>query len=201
MLLKQPKERSGEIRSTDPPQKSVSTTKLAPVQEECSNNGTKWQPNKLSENIMKCLILIYVRLIRISRQSELEKSGPISRSMYSSLSFRTETGMSLSTSLIKESKQQDPYGDFDIEGAIPRDIGPYKNLVVFSSTCLDPKYVSNSSSIPLFQKLRYVKILTYSTHIYACMLMPNQLYCHSSMIRCMLNKLFKFNINRPFRFK
>ncbi|XP_057526822.1 uncharacterized protein LOC130805974 isoform X1 [Amaranthus tricolor] len=149
-----PKERSGEIRSTDPPQKSVSTTKLAPVQEECSNNGTKWQPNKLSENIMKCLILIYVRLIRISRQSELEKSGPISRSMYSSLSFRTETGMSLSTSLIKESKQQDPYGVFDIEGAIPRDIGPYKNLVVFSSSCLDPKYVSNSSSIPLFHKLR-----------------------------------------------
>ncbi|KNA20495.1 hypothetical protein SOVF_051940 isoform D [Spinacia oleracea] len=145
-----PKERSLEGRS-DPPKKSIS----GPTQLEESNNGTKWQPNKLSENIMKCLILIYVRLIRISRQSELEKSGPISRSMYSSSSFRTEPGMmSLSTSLIKESKQQDPFGIFDIEGAIPRDIGPYKNLVVFSSTCLDPKFVSNSSSIPLFQRLK-----------------------------------------------
>lgn len=143
-----PKERSSEVR-VDPPQKSIS----GPAQLE-ESNGTKWQPNKLSENIMKCLILIYVRLIRISRQSELEKSGPISRSMYSSLSFRTETGMSLSTSLIKESKQQDPYGIFDIEGAIPRDIGPYKNLVVFSSSCLDPKFVSNSSNNPLLQKLK-----------------------------------------------
>uniref|UniRef100_A0A803MGX2 DUF547 domain-containing protein n=1 Tax=Chenopodium quinoa TaxID=63459 RepID=A0A803MGX2_CHEQI len=142
-----PKERNVEVR-VDPPQKSIGSTQLE------ESNGTKWQPNKLSENIMKCLILIYVRLIRISRQSELEKSGPISRSMYSSLSFRTEPGVNLSTSLIKESKQQDPYGIFDIEGAIPRDIGPYKNLVVFSSSCLDPKFVSNSSSIPLFQKLK-----------------------------------------------
>uniref|UniRef100_A0A803M3H3 DUF547 domain-containing protein n=1 Tax=Chenopodium quinoa TaxID=63459 RepID=A0A803M3H3_CHEQI len=142
-----PKERSVEVR-VDPPQKSIGSTQLE------ESNGTKWQPNKLSENIMKCLILIYVRLIRISRQSELDKSGPISRSMYSSLSFRTEPGVNLSTSLIKESKQQDPYGIFDIEGAIPRDIGPYKNLVVFSSSCLDPKFVSNSSSIPLFQKLK-----------------------------------------------
>ncbi|KAL2938412.1 Formate--tetrahydrofolate ligase [Bienertia sinuspersici] len=144
-----PKERNTEIR-VDPAQKSISGQTIL----EESNSGTKRQPNKLSENIMKCLILIYVRLIRISRQNELEKSGPISRSMYSSLSFRTEPGVSLSTSLMKESKQQDPYGIFEIEGAIPRDIGPYKNLVVFSSSCLDPKYVSNSSSIPLFQKLK-----------------------------------------------
>lgn len=152
--MMQPKERStGEARVVDPPQKSISGP--AKLEDHSNNNGTKWQPNKLSENIMKCLILIYVRLMRISRQNELEKSGPISRSTYSSLSFRTEPG-SLSTSLMKESKQQDPYGIFDIEGAVPRDIGPYKNLVVFSSTCLDPKYVSNSSSIPLFQKLKYV---------------------------------------------
>lgn len=59
---------------------------------------------------------------------------------------------------MKESKQQDPYGIFDIEEAIPRDIGPYKNLVVFSSSCLDPKFVSNSSSTPLFQKLKYVQV-------------------------------------------
>ena len=123
------------------------------------STGTKWQPNKLSENIMKTLILIYVRLIRTSRQMEMEKSGPISRTMYSSLSFRADPGVSLSTSLVlqKESKQRDPYGVFDMEGAILRDIGPYKNLVVFSSCSLDTKYVSHSSSIPLLQKLRYVK--------------------------------------------
>ncbi|KAK9664060.1 hypothetical protein RND81_14G017200 [Saponaria officinalis] len=146
-----PPERSTEFRA-DPPRKAVS----GPAKLE-ESTGTKWQPNKLSEHIIKTLILLYVRLIRTARQSELEKSGPVSRSLFSSVSFRTEAGhTSLSTSQVlqKESKQQDPYGVFDIEGAVSRDIGPYKNLVVFSSTSLEPKFVSHSSSIPLFQKLR-----------------------------------------------
>uniref|UniRef100_A0A7C9DUD8 DUF547 domain-containing protein n=1 Tax=Opuntia streptacantha TaxID=393608 RepID=A0A7C9DUD8_OPUST len=146
-----PKERNEELFRADHPKKIISG--LTQVEE---STRTKWQPNKLSENIMKSLILIYVRLIRTSRQMEMEKSGPISRTMYSSLSFRADPGVSLSTSLVlqKESKQRDPYGVFDMEGAILRDIGPYKNLVVFSSSSLDTKYVSHSSSIPLLQKLR-----------------------------------------------
>ncbi|KAL8154379.1 hypothetical protein V2J09_012139 [Rumex salicifolius] len=135
------------------PSKETSTT--------TNQGGQRVIPNKLSENILKCLILIYVRLMRTSRQLELEKSGPISsRSTISSLSFRadaTGNNQMLSTSLILQkeySRQQDPYGIFNVEDSIPRDIGPYKNLVVFSSTSLDPKCVSNSTSIPLFQKLR-----------------------------------------------
>ncbi|KAJ8423259.1 hypothetical protein Cgig2_003071 [Carnegiea gigantea] len=143
-----PKERNQELFRADHPKKTISGLTQA---EE--SPGPKWQANKLSENIMKSLMLIYVRLIRTSRQMELEKSGPISRSMYSSLSFRTDSGVSLSTSLLLQ-KQQDPYGVFDREGAVLRDIGPYKNLVVFSSSSLDSKYVFHSSSVPLFQRLR-----------------------------------------------
>ncbi|KAF9597944.1 hypothetical protein IFM89_023315, partial [Coptis chinensis] len=139
--------------SLDFPSKSVSNDNSL---EEKSN---KLQPNKLSESIMKCLIFIFVRLLRTSRAIEIEKSGTISRSTHATLSsrsFRAETGLNPKTSLAlqKESKQQDPYGIFDIEDSIPRDIGPYKNLVRFTSSSLDPKRVSSSSSSPLLQKLR-----------------------------------------------
>ncbi|CAN1253047.1 hypothetical protein LINPERPRIM_LOCUS8220 [Linum perenne] len=123
------------------------------------NNVQQIQPNKLSENIMKCLNFIYIRLLRTSRATELERSGPISRtSLNSSLSFRADSGLlnakSTSLSLYKESRQRDPYGIFDVEESIPRDIGPYKNLVVFNSSSMDPKYISSSSSMSLIKKLR-----------------------------------------------
>lgn len=118
----------------------------------------RWPPNKLSESIMKCLVYIYVRLLRTSRAMEIEKSGTIARSNNFSLSFRSEPSLNVKTSLIamhKQSRQQDPYGIFDSENSVPRDIGPYKNLVRFSSTSMDTKCLSTSSSVPLFQKLKY----------------------------------------------
>lgn len=120
-------------------------------------NIQNWQPNKLSEEILKCLNFIYIRLLRTTRTMELEKSGPISRSLHSSLSsrsFRVEAGSNL-----KESRQQDPYGIFNVEESIPRDIGPYKNLVMFTASSMDPKCVSSPSSLPLLRKLRYVNKL------------------------------------------
>nr|GMD15903.1 Rho-associated protein kinase [Ipomoea batatas] len=117
----------------------------------------RWPPNKLSESIMKCLVYIYVRLLRTSRAMEIEKSGTIARSNNFSLSFRSEPSLNVKTSLIamhKQSRQQDPYGIFDSENSVPRDIGPYKNLVRFSSTSMDTKCLSTSSSVPLFQKLK-----------------------------------------------
>lgn len=116
----------------------------------------RWPANKLSENIMKCLIFIFVRLLRTSKVMELEKSGPVARSTSFSLSFRAETGSNSKTSLMfqKDSRQQDPYGIFNSEESLPRDIGPYKNLVRFTSTSMDLKCIQNSSSVPLFQKLK-----------------------------------------------
>ncbi|KAG6678588.1 hypothetical protein I3842_14G087800 [Carya illinoinensis] len=146
-----PRERNSPIFSDIPP-KSLPTE----IQLEEENQQPNLQPNLLSESIMKCLNLIYTRLLRISRAIELEKSGPISRSMntsFSSRSFRADTGLKSSLLLQKESRQQDPYGIFDMEESIPRDIGPYKNLVIFTSNSLDPKSISSSSSIPLLRKL------------------------------------------------
>ncbi|KAF8403091.1 hypothetical protein HHK36_011185 [Tetracentron sinense] len=145
-----PVQRDPEV-SLDLPPKSLSNS----IQPE--DISPKWQPNKLSESIMKCLIFIFVRLIRTSRSMELERSGTILRSTHSSLSsrsFRGETALSSKATLQKESKQQDPYGIFNIEESIPRDIGPYKNFVIFTSSSLGSKSISSSSSISLLQKLR-----------------------------------------------
>ncbi|XP_042047105.1 uncharacterized protein LOC121792992 isoform X2 [Salvia splendens] len=113
-------------------------------------------PNKLSERIMKCLVFIYMRLLRTSRVMELEKSGSIARSTNFSLSFRAEANSNSKTGLTlhKDSRQQDPYGILDSEASVPRDIGPYKNLVRFTSSSMDLKCIQNSSSVPLFQKLK-----------------------------------------------
>ncbi|GJT14636.1 putative ternary complex factor MIP1 [Tanacetum coccineum] len=131
------------------------SSESGPNQSE-EDNIIKWSPNKLSENIMKCLIFIFTRLLRTSRTMEIEKSGPISRSTNFSMSFRAEPCLNSKASLLlqKESRQQDPYGIFNQEDSIPRDIGCYKNLVKFTSTSLDPKCISSSSYIPLLQKLR-----------------------------------------------
>ncbi|KAK6144378.1 hypothetical protein DH2020_021198 [Rehmannia glutinosa] len=116
----------------------------------------KWPPNKLSENIIKCLIFIFVRLLRTSRAMELEKSGPISRSTNFSHSFRADTSSNSKSGLkfVKDSRQQDPYGIFDSEESITRDIGAYKNLVRFTSTSMELKCIKNSRSVSLFKKLK-----------------------------------------------
>ncbi|XP_042475707.1 uncharacterized protein LOC122057612 [Macadamia integrifolia] len=149
-----PVEHDQEELAPDLPPKSLSNS--SPLEDQ---SGQKWQPNKLSESIMKCLIFIFVRLIRTSRTMELERlaAGTISKSNNSSSrSFRSDISLNSITnlSLQKGSRQQDPYDIFDVEESIPRDIGPYKNFVRFSSNSLDLKNISSSSSIPLLQKLR-----------------------------------------------
>ncbi|OIW05817.1 hypothetical protein TanjilG_23603 [Lupinus angustifolius] len=159
--MRDPRHPSPKVRERNPemyldlPTRSL----LDPLLSE--ENDLKWQPNKLSESIMKCLNFIYVRLLRTSRAMELEKSGSVSRSMHSSLSSRSFRVDTLSnnpkSSLVMQresSRQQDPYGIFDTEESIPRDIGPYKNLVIFTSSSMDPKFISSPSSIPLLRKLR-----------------------------------------------
>lgn len=147
-----PSRRDRHLETSTDPSSKIPATPLD-ADEESIN---KWAPNKLSENIMKCLLFIFVRLLRTSRTMELEKSGPISRSTNFSLSFRAEPSLNSKASLLlhKDSRQQDPYGIFDLEESITRDIGPYKNLVRFTANSIDPKCISNSSSVALFQKLK-----------------------------------------------
>ena len=113
----------------------------------------KIQPNKLSERIVKCLVCIFIRLLRSSRVAELEKSGNLARSGNLQGSFRIDTGLNVTGSVAKDKErgQQDHYGIFGIQDSIVRDIGPYKNLVRFTSSSFDSRGFSSS---PLLTKLR-----------------------------------------------
>lgn len=131
------------------------------VQDSADNLAKKsilnLQANKLSESIMKCLICVFLRLLRTTRTLEIEKSGNLSRSLPSSIlsrSLRIEGGLNTKTSQTtqRELGQKDPYGVFEIEDSITRDIGPYKNLVQFTTSSLDSKGIS--TSLPLLKKLR-----------------------------------------------
>lgn len=116
-----------------------------PLSRKIDSGKISLQPNKLSERILKCLICIFQRLLRTSRVAEQEKtSNNISRTSGSIFD-------AVNTNLKKG--QQDPYGIFEIEESIRRDIGSYKNLVRFSRSSLEIKLLS--TSFPLFNKLRY----------------------------------------------
>ncbi|RCV39841.1 hypothetical protein SEVIR_9G002700v4 [Setaria viridis] len=136
--------------SLDKQQQPAKTTILheLPISSKQSVN-----PNKLSERIVKCLICIFIRLLRSSRVADMDKSGNLA----TSFSFRIDTGLNVAAAAAAKDKdkdrgQQDHYGIFAIQDAIVRDIGPYKNLVRFtSSSSLDLRGFSSS---PLLTKLR-----------------------------------------------
>lgn len=122
-------------------------------------SSSKIQPNKLSERIVKCLVCIFIRMLRSSRAVEMEKSGSLARSGKNTPqgSFRIDTGLNVAAGVAKEKDrrgQQDHYGIFAIQDSVVRDIGPYKNLVRFTSSSFDPRGFSSS---PLLTKLRLVK--------------------------------------------
>lgn len=125
------------------------------------------QPNRLSERIVKCLVCIFIRLLRSSRVAELQqvdRSGPMSLQGMGMGSFRMDTALSsgggvASANKLDSSKergaghaQQDPYGILAVPDAMVRDIGPYKNLVRFAPSSLD--LMRGFSASPLLTKLR-----------------------------------------------
>ncbi|KAF6982398.1 hypothetical protein CFC21_000793 [Triticum aestivum] len=114
---------------------------------------SKALPNKLSERIVKCLAVIFIRLLRSSRAAEMDKSGNLARSGNLQGSFRIDAALNVAAGAAKEKDrgQQDHYGIFGIQDSMVRDIGPYKNLVRFTSSAFDLRGFSGS---PLLTKLR-----------------------------------------------
>ncbi|XP_052148397.1 uncharacterized protein LOC127767184 isoform X2 [Oryza glaberrima] len=165
------------IISNKPPTPSP---KLNSLDDTSSSSNKKkkmvQQPNKLSERIVKCLICIFIRLLRSSRVADLQlqqqdnnnnNNNTSSRSSSSSPSltrqhqggggggsFRIDTSLVMNKQQQQQdcrSGQQDHYGIFAIPDSIVRDIGPYKNLVSFTSSAFDLRGFSTS---PLLTKLR-----------------------------------------------
>ncbi|KAK6929350.1 Ternary complex factor MIP1, leucine-zipper [Dillenia turbinata] len=101
-------------------------------------------PNKLSEEMIKCLIGIFLTLNKAnlpgpSTVPKLTLSCMSSKSFTSKTSFNCKTPTHISgdnTSLF------DPYGTLpDLEGSV-RDVGPYKNLVHVTRSSLDMRNIA-----------------------------------------------------------
>nr|DAD42877.1 TPA_asm: hypothetical protein HUJ06_001107 [Nelumbo nucifera] len=115
------------------------------VPEETTPKGESNGPNKISEEILKCLSSIFLRMRRMkNRGMELE--------MLSSLT---------SNETYAEPEFRDPYGICSEFGK--RDIGPYKHLFVIEASSIDPNRRTNSLFLirrlkPLLGKLASVNL-------------------------------------------
>jgi hypothetical protein len=138
-------------RAAEKPPKIIQEPSLTTETAIKRDEQTKIQPNKLSERIVKCLVVIFIRLLRSSRAAEMEKSGNLARNQQGS--FRIDAALNVAAGAAKEKErgQQDHYGIFAVQDSIVRDIGPYKNLVRFTSSAFDLRGFSSS---PLLTKLR-----------------------------------------------
>lgn len=112
-------------------------------------------PNRLSEEMVKCLLSIFLRLAKQSIGSEQDMSPVVSRSTSSSISSRNygsrgtvrcKTSMEIS----EEIDFRDPYGvcaDSEV-----RDIGPYKHLHDIITTSIDLSQIQITA--PLLRRLK-----------------------------------------------
>lgn len=106
---------------------------------EAASGGEGSSPNKISEDILKCLSSIFLRMSR--QNNRKSQSG-----MFSSLIKLSPQENS------EEIASQDPYGICKEYGN--RDIGPYKNVCIIEANSIDGNRKINS--LFLLQRLKYV---------------------------------------------
>eukprot|EP01018_Ginkgo_biloba_P036653 Gb_17913 [translate_table: standard] len=110
-------------------------------------DGENMDPNKLSEEMVKCLLGIFLKLTRQSIGPEYDTSSVVSRSTLSSVSsrsFGSRSTLSCKTPMdcSEEIDFRDPYG-VCVESGL-RDIGPYKHLHDIIASSIDFSRVQNS---------------------------------------------------------
>jgi len=117
-------------------------------------------PNELSEELLKCLIGIFLELNQASLDiKESETSVPrLTLSCMQSKSFISMTNSSnyKTHSYLSNGNASclDPYGISADLDCTARDVGPYKNFIQISSSSLDTEFFSHC--LPAFRKLRFI---------------------------------------------
>ena len=124
---------------------SKSISNRGKVENGNGNGNGKVKPNELSEELLKCLIGIFLELNQTT--TSMDKEGPeivpkINLSCINSKGFigKTQFTNCKSPTLLfnlNSSTNFDPYGILpDLDGSV-RDIGPYKNFIQLTSSSLD----------------------------------------------------------------
>ncbi|XP_024029473.1 uncharacterized protein LOC21394676 [Morus notabilis] len=146
---------ASDIRSLS---STASNREIADISRRLSGRGTNRgkvdnttsigivKPNEISEELLKCLIGIFLEL----KQTSLDKEGSAPPNVPKiALSCMNSKGFTGKTSLINckysptflfnyNSSNFDPYGIFpDLEYGSTRDVGPYKNFIHITTSSLD----------------------------------------------------------------
>ncbi|OIT37382.1 PREDICTED: uncharacterized protein LOC109240852 [Nicotiana attenuata] len=124
------------------------------------------KPNKLSEEVIKCLISVYLKLNKASLESKGSSTAVVKQSLISSKkpksSFICKTSLNCTTTAAAAAaptftfndyaSNLDPYGILlDTDGS-QREIGSYKNFIQVSRTSLNTSHISEC--LPEMGKLR-----------------------------------------------
>ncbi|KAF2547796.1 hypothetical protein F2Q70_00023551 [Brassica cretica] len=104
-----------------------------------SNKGQETTPNGVSEDLLKCLMGIYLELNKSSREREGSRTvSKLSLSHLKNASFKRKSVYGQNASNL------DPYGV--LMGTCIRDIGQYKNFIHITRTCIDVSRLSDCST-------------------------------------------------------
>ncbi|KAL6290964.1 hypothetical protein ACE6H2_008474 [Prunus campanulata] len=114
---------------------------------DINETGISLKPNELSEEVLKCLIGIFLDL----KQTSLDKEGSsvvpkLTLSCMNSKGFMAKTSFNCKSSTVffnYNTSNVDPYCILpDIDGAV-RDVGPYKNFIQITRSSLDVSRLSD----------------------------------------------------------
>lgn len=115
------------------------------------------KPNELSEELLKCLIGIFLELNKASLDRE-ESQTTVPRlalSCMKSTGFMSKTSFNCKTPSVLSNVSAyylDPYGTSSDLDCKARDVGPYKDFIQITRSSLDIE--SFSQCLPAFRKLR-----------------------------------------------
>jgi len=115
------------------------------------DDGSSSLPNKLSEELLRCLLTIFSRMGSAAAggqgQGDEDQQAPSP-----SVSGSSESSGSGSGSGSEDAYPQDPYG---IQELGARDIGPYKRFHVVDAACFDPNALAgDGDDTPLVRRLQ-----------------------------------------------
>lgn len=114
---------------------------------DVNETGISLKPNELSEEVLKCLIGIFLDLKQTSLDKEGSSVAPkLTLSCMNSKGFMAKTSFNCKSSTVffnYNTSNVDPYCILpDIDGAV-RDVGPYKNFIQITRSSLDVSRLSD----------------------------------------------------------
>ncbi|XP_013751750.2 uncharacterized protein LOC106454120 [Brassica napus] len=125
-----------------------------------SKKGQEMTPNGVSEDLLKCLMGIYLELNKSSREREGSRTvSKLSLSHLKNASFKRKSVYGQNASNL------DPYGA--VMGTCIRDIGEYKNFIHITRTCIDVSRLSDcSTSLVNLRYFSVIFLLNYLLRLY-----------------------------------